>query len=237
MCTAYQTICRAYRGALVSPLPPFTMASLIGSTVLSDAENIIVVPLSTITMIYTNLAIYFVTWEYNPETDEEREICCTQLTELPSHLDPQLRVPILFEVIGQISPDECFLTADGYKSPESSGEEDELLATCWIETPETDYISQLYWLGIAPAVQEIAHQIPTDVDTSRLLTDEQGEDIRLQVSYQPPAGQVRQFDHCTHLLSDIIFSLLRPPCLCTTVAGNAKFHHALPRSRSDNQFG
>ncbi|KAI1782540.1 hypothetical protein LXA43DRAFT_905512 [Ganoderma leucocontextum] len=160
----------------------------VGNTVLGDAENIVIVPLSTITMVYTNLALYFAMWEYDPDTDEEREICCTQFAEPPSYLDPQLRVPILFEIIGQISLEECFLTADGYESPESNGQEDERLATCWIETRE-DYISRIYWLGIAPAVQEIANQIPTDVDTSRLLTDEQGEDVRLQVSYQPPAGQ------------------------------------------------
>ncbi|KAI1782217.1 hypothetical protein LXA43DRAFT_906424 [Ganoderma leucocontextum] len=155
----------------------------VGHTVLGDAENIIIVPLSTITMVYTNIALHFATWEYDPDTDEEREICCT-----PSYLDPQLQVPILFEIIGQISPEECFLTADGYESPESNGQEDEHLATCWIETRE-DYISQIYWLGIAPAVQEIANQILTDVDQSRLLTDEQGENVRLQVCYQPPAGQ------------------------------------------------
>ncbi|KAI1788924.1 hypothetical protein LXA43DRAFT_893833 [Ganoderma leucocontextum] len=162
----------------------------VGNTVLGDAENIVIVSLPTITMVYINLALYFATWEYDPDTDEEREICCTQFTGLPSYLDvdPQLKVPILFEIIGQISPEECFLTADGYESPESNGQDDQRLATCWIETRE-DYISQIYWLGIAPAVQEIANQIPTDVDTSRLLTDEQGEDVRLQVMYQPPAGQ------------------------------------------------
>ncbi|KAI1782882.1 hypothetical protein LXA43DRAFT_1068178 [Ganoderma leucocontextum] len=91
------------------------MASLhhIGNTILGDAENIIIVPLSAVTMVYTNLTLYFATWEYNPDTDEEREICCTQFTEPSPILDPQLRVPILFEIIGQISLEECFLTVDG----------------------------------------------------------------------------------------------------------------------------
>ena len=84
---------------------------------------------------------------------------------------------------------------DGYESPESSGQEDERLATCWIETRDDD-ISKLYWLGIAPAVQEIVNKIPADISTSRLLTDEPGEDLRIQVAYQPPAGQVgRETDH------------------------------------------
>ena len=171
----------------------------VATTVLGDAENIIVVPLSTITMLYTRLTLRFATWEYDPDTDEEREICCTQFAEAeaPPHLDidPLIKIPILFEIIGQISEEECYLTADGYESPESSGQEDERLATCWIETRDDD-ISKLYWLGIAPAVQEIVNKIPADISTSRLLTDEPGEDLRIQVPYQPPAGQVgRETDH------------------------------------------
>ena len=53
----------------------------VATTVLGDAEKIIVVPLSTITMLYTHLTLRFATWEYDPDTDEEREICCTQFAE------------------------------------------------------------------------------------------------------------------------------------------------------------
>ena len=169
----------------------------VATTVLGDAEKIIVVPLSTITMLYTHLTLRFATWEYDPDTDEEREICCTQFAEAPPHLDinPLIKIPILFKIIGQISKDECYLMTDGYESPESSGQEDERLATCWIETRDDD-ISKLYWLGIAPAVQEIVNKIPADISTSRLLTDEPVEDLRIQVAYQPPAGQVgRETDH------------------------------------------
>ncbi|KAI1781718.1 hypothetical protein LXA43DRAFT_1105466 [Ganoderma leucocontextum] len=159
----------------------------IGSTVLADAENIIIIPLAAVTMIFTQLSVCFSTWEYDPETHEEREICCLQFSNLPSSLDPRLKVPILFEIIGQITHEECFLTADGYEAPESSSQEDERLATCWIETRD-DFISHIYWLGIVPAVREIATHIPGDVDTSRLLAEENGE-VKLQVCYQPPAGQ------------------------------------------------
>ncbi|KAI1796507.1 hypothetical protein LXA43DRAFT_879942 [Ganoderma leucocontextum] len=158
-----------------------------GSTVLGDADNIIILPLSAITMVYTSLTLCFAMWEYDPETHEEREICCIRFTELPPYLDTRPTVPILFEVVGQIAREDCFLPADGYEGPESNRQEDEHLATCWIETRH-DYVSQIYWLGVVPAVQEIANHIPTDVNTSRLLGEEHGE-VRLQVAYQPPAGQ------------------------------------------------
>ncbi len=164
----------------------------IGSTVLSDAENIVIIPLAAITMIYTNLYIRFLTWEYDQETHEEHEICCMQFSDLPSFLDPRPRVPILFEIIGQVSHEDCFLTTDGYESPESSGQDDERLATCWIETRH-DYISRIYWLGIAPAVQEIVNHVSGDVDTSKVLAEDSGE-VRLQICYQPPAGQVSTSD-------------------------------------------
>ncbi len=167
---------------------PTTMSNP-GSTVLSDAEDIIIVPLSSVTMIYTTLLLCFLVWEYDPETREEREICCFRFSDLPSHIDPRPRIPILFEIIGQIAFEDCFLTADGYEDPVSSGQEDEHLATCWIETRD-EYVSRIYWQGIAPAVQEIASHIPGSVDASRLLGEVDGEVI-LQVCYQPPAGQVR----------------------------------------------
>ncbi|KAI1781642.1 hypothetical protein LXA43DRAFT_908153 [Ganoderma leucocontextum] len=158
-----------------------------GSTILAGAENIIIIPLYAITMVYISLTICFTTWDFDPDTHEEHEICCFRFTDLPPHLDPRPKVPILFKVIGQIALEDCFLTADGYECPESSGAEDEHLATCWIET-RPDYISETYWLGVVPAVQEIANHIPTDVDTSKLIGEDEGQ-VRLQVCYQPPAGQ------------------------------------------------
>ncbi len=173
-----------------------------GSTILADAENIIIIPLYAIMMVYTSLTICFITWDFDPDTREEHEICCFTPTQ---HTQPN--VPILFEVVGQIALEDCFLTADGYKSPESSGEDNERLATCWIET-RPDYISRIYWLGVVPAVQEIANHIPTAVDTSRVIGEDQGQ-IRLQVCYQPPAGQVRCFLNCCGMVcsrhSDIYF--------------------------------
>ena len=117
-----------------------------GYTLLADAENIIIIPLYAITMVYTSCIISFTTWEFDPDTREEHEICCFRFSNLPSYLDPRPKIPILFEVIAQIAPEDCFFTADGYESPESSGADDERLATCWLETGP-DSISQTYWLS------------------------------------------------------------------------------------------
>ncbi|PIL35896.1 hypothetical protein GSI_01556 [Ganoderma sinense ZZ0214-1] len=166
------------------------MAHPPGSTILANANNIVILPLYSLTMVYVNITLRFAPWEYDPETDEERKICCMKvdIAGFPAYLESLLpKVPILFEVIGQISPYDCFLTADGYQSPESSGQEDERLATCWIEAPH-DYISRIYWMGIDPAIQEITGFIPGDVNTDKLLGEEDREVI-LQVCYQPPAGQ------------------------------------------------
>lgn len=103
---------------------------LVGSTVLANAERIITIPLPAVTKLYTALCLCFLTWEYDLETQEEHKICCIHLSHLFPSLHTYPKVPILFEIIRQIAHEDCFLTANGYESPESSRQEDECLVMC-----------------------------------------------------------------------------------------------------------
>lgn len=91
-----------------------------------------------------------------PDFHEPKWIYSQPIPPFNHHL--LARVPIIFEVIGRISPAYCYLTTTGdayYDVPDSL---DYPLASCWLEAPETNehgaitewvrMMSQLNQLGL-----------------------------------------------------------------------------------------
>ncbi|KAI1793318.1 hypothetical protein LXA43DRAFT_988141 [Ganoderma leucocontextum] len=115
-----------------------------------------------------------------------RRICCIQHRKVATgELLPKR--PLLFDIVGQISPDQCFLTARGLSQPSDPADE-EPVASCWLE-PRTHIMSEINWRGVEDSVGKIVQAIPGDVDTSRLFARDEGGRPKLQVIWQGYSGE------------------------------------------------
>lgn len=110
------------------------------------------------------------------------------------------KAPIFFSIIGQISPNNCYLTqhgrrlavdSDGMEDLEDAREDAEV-ATFWFEE-RPNAVSALSWQGIGKSVRAITAHFPepNKVDTSRLAHYSTEElKYRLQFIWHGRPGEV-----------------------------------------------
>ena len=89
------------------------MPATFHNLLLRYADQILICPLFVVAAVYSNFDMCFVTSDYDHTTHEERETCCINIEPDPTLMDPLPRLPILFEVVGQIAMHQCFLTSEG----------------------------------------------------------------------------------------------------------------------------
>lgn len=136
---------------------------------------------------------------FAPTVDsDDHFICCIPLVppELIPDDDSEIdTLPVVFTVIGQVAPEECFLTAVGDQRedrPDTTAH-NRPLASCWLESrPDRD--SCVEWRQLPPAIQRIASTaVAGDLNTSRLLRFAPNEGaVQLRVRFVPYEGEVSQ---------------------------------------------
>lgn len=156
--------------------------------ILENAPDIYMCPFFAFKATYVHVAICFSTHER--EGSMRCCICCLRRnTTFQRELAPL--VPILFEVVGQIVAENCFLTLDGIfpdDPPPNSGLGP--VASCWIE-PRPNDISHTYWRSLEPTINTINEYIHGNINTSCLITTGQDGSMQLQVIWLAPHGHVR----------------------------------------------
>lgn len=117
---------------------------------------------------------------------EKRHTCC-----IPRDVIPRLlltKTPLLFKIIGQISVEDCFLTARGHLRPP----DEEPVASCWLEQ-RPNIISDITWRGVIPTLEGIIDKYGGEVDPSHLLTIGPDGKLRLQVTWQGDVGEASTY--------------------------------------------
>ncbi|KAI1784490.1 hypothetical protein LXA43DRAFT_901534 [Ganoderma leucocontextum] len=112
-----------------------------------------------------------------------RYVCCPgrSATEQVFFTLPIPR-PFVFELIGHITEDECYLTPEGY-GDRAEGP----LASCWIG-PCPDHISHIEWGTAARAIQHILDTIRGHPWRDDVFIAE-GSPLAIQLLYEPPEGE------------------------------------------------
>lgn len=169
------------RDALQNPLNPIHQRRTwpIQCAVCSDPRNL------------ASFAFFFA-----PTVDsDDHFICCIPLLPPESIPDDDSEidvVPVVFTMIGQIAPEDCFLTATGdQRESRPDYVQDKPLASCWFESrPDRD--SCLEWRQLPSAIDRIASTaVPGPLDTSRVVrfTPNDGA-VQLRIRFVPPEGEV-----------------------------------------------
>ncbi|GBE81445.1 hypothetical protein SCP_0311740 [Sparassis crispa] len=115
------------------------------------------------------------------------------------HLDlPQTTVPkagnvkmspTLFEVVGQIAVEDCYLTKCGDECLFPEDEKSPTVYSCWIEA-RPDQVSCIHWRNVVRGLDTIIAAIPVPIDTIHAMrTDPETDSVKIQVGWRPPAGQ------------------------------------------------
>ncbi|PIL31912.1 hypothetical protein GSI_06616 [Ganoderma sinense ZZ0214-1] len=106
---------------------------------------------------------------------------------IPRDVHPHLflpKTPLLFKIIGQITVEECFLTARGHLRPPDK----EPIASCWLQQ-RPNITSDITWRGIIPTLEAIIEQYGGEVDPSELLALGPDGKLRLQMTWQGDVGE------------------------------------------------
>ncbi|PIL33641.1 hypothetical protein GSI_04264 [Ganoderma sinense ZZ0214-1] len=149
---------------------------------LTQSKPIIICPLETFKSIYLFRNLRF--GPIDRDGSEKRHICCVCEDSPPALIRP--KTPILFDVLGQIAVEDCFLTARGCPRPAN----EEPVASCWLQQ-RPNIVSDLKWRGIIPVIEAIVEEyaVGSEVDTSRLLTVGPDGKLRLQVIWHGEVGE------------------------------------------------
>ncbi|KAI1782076.1 hypothetical protein LXA43DRAFT_1069363 [Ganoderma leucocontextum] len=108
---------------------------------------------------------------------EKRQICCVYRDASPRLFLP--KTPLLFNIVGEIAVEECFLTARGRLRPS----DEEPVASCWLK-PRPNPVSDVTWRGVIPTVDAIVDKYGGVVDPFQLLMEGPDGKLRLQVIWQ-----------------------------------------------------
>lgn len=154
---------------------------------LENATQTIIVPLYFLSMFRQLLVCFAVTeYQHYAGKHEYRRICC--LRPDTTIFNPRQKRPVLFELVGQIAREDCYLTALG---DEAHQEPDDPVASCWV-TARPDIISRIHWRSVLPTIQDIMDTIPGGVDSSKLVAGRVNDiaSVRVQVLWRAPDGEV-----------------------------------------------
>ncbi|KAI1786735.1 hypothetical protein LXA43DRAFT_897380, partial [Ganoderma leucocontextum] len=95
--------------------------------------------------------------------------------------------PLLFDIVGQIAPYQCYLTARGLPQPgDLVGKEP--VVSCWLEA-RPHFMSEINWRGVKDSVGKVIEAISGNVDTSRLFAKDDDGRPMLQIIWQGYSGQ------------------------------------------------
>lgn len=170
---------------------------------IDTADDVVLCPLHVLMSIDPVLEFCFAT-SYRRDA-EYRRIFCVRHARPNIILGPKM--PVLFEVIGQIAVQNCYLTTHGRKkdleTAEGTADErftkdplaiavdsEETIASCWIE-PRPDLASTLYWPSVYPTVKAIMDSVPLPMNTDHAVSVPRRDEVtRLQVVWSPRDGEV-----------------------------------------------
>lgn len=118
-----------------------------------------------------------------PDFNEPKWIYSQPVPPTNHHL--LARVPIIFEVIGRISPAYCYLTTTGdayYDVPDS---QDFPLASCWLEAPETNKLGAITeWVRMMDQLNQLG--LDMKLERSQFVSKKPDEQYpKLQVIWGP----------------------------------------------------
>ncbi|KAI0365888.1 hypothetical protein BV20DRAFT_1098068 [Pilatotrama ljubarskyi] len=134
---------------------------------------------------------------FAPTVDsDEHFVCCMPVDPPePFPVDNDMEIdstPIIFTVIGQIAPEECYLTAQGdQRAARPDHSRSGPLASCWLES-RPDRASCLEWRQIPSAIARVASAAVGPVNTSRVLRFMPNDGaVQLRVRFAPRDGELR----------------------------------------------
>ena len=163
------------------------------------------------------------------ETDDptQRIVCSRRPPAATGVTAPRPLQPFIFELVGEISEDDCHLTVDGY-GDRTEGP----IASCWIK-PSPGTISRIEWAQGARTILQIAETIPTPWSLDVLASE--GNPLRIQLFFEPPEGDVRtrHFHDPTRFLLTCLLQNLRD----TLPVYNRNGARRPPMSLSEVPFG
>ncbi|KAI0673880.1 hypothetical protein C8Q78DRAFT_1019575 [Trametes maxima] len=100
-------------------------------------------------------------------------------------------LPVVFTVIGQIAPEDCFLTTTGdTRTPRQDHIQDRPLASYWLESrPDRD--SCLEWRQLSMAIEHVVSIAEHPLNTSRVVRFVPNEHaVQLHVRFCPEEGEL-----------------------------------------------
>ncbi len=157
-------------------------------TMLGEGEPAVMCPIEIFKS--TNLFPSLCFGTTDRDGSEKRYTCCIHQNGNPQL--PLPKTPLVFNVYGQITPEDCFLTARGRLRPM----DEEPVASCWLQA-RPNIASDIRWRGIIPTIEAIADEYGGVVDFSHLLMLGPDGKIQLQVIWQGDVGEVSTSPMCT----------------------------------------
>lgn len=122
------------------------------------------------------------------DSSKKHHICYVVHKVLPClYTSPKPKMPILFNILGQIAVENCFLTTWGCLWPSN----EEPIASCWLQQCP-NIVSDLTWCSILPAIKALIDEyaVTCKVNTSKLLIVGVDGKLQLQVIWQGEVGEV-----------------------------------------------
>ncbi|KAI1784484.1 hypothetical protein LXA43DRAFT_1066735 [Ganoderma leucocontextum] len=146
---------------------------------LGEAESTMMCPIEVFKSTYLFPSLCF--GPIDRDGSEKRHICCVRQDASPRLFLP--KTPLVFNIVGQIAVENCFLTAHGRDRPP----DEEPVASCWLQA-RPNIVSDISWRGIIPTIEAIVDEYGGVVDPSHLLIVGPDEKLRLQVIWQGCVG-------------------------------------------------
>ncbi len=153
------------------------------SLALEDLNGICLCPLHT--PAFNAFTLRWCIHEYEMEGPTFRYVCCPRPATEPYSIAPPIPHPFVFELIGRITEDDCYITIEGHHE-QAKGP----LVSCWIE-PCPDHISRIEWGAAAQTIHHILHTIPSRHPWRDDVFIGEGDPLAIQLFYEPPEGEVR----------------------------------------------
>ncbi|KAI1782565.1 hypothetical protein LXA43DRAFT_1068576 [Ganoderma leucocontextum] len=152
---------------------------------LSEAQSILICPLKSSNQHICSPSLCFVVINYNGS--EKHPICCICRDVSPHLFLP--KTPLIFNILGKIAMEHCFLTTQGHLWPT----DEEPVASCWLQG-HLNSISKITRCSIILIIEAVVDEFGDMVDTSHLLSIGADRKLQLQIIWQREVGELPVFD-------------------------------------------